>query len=119
MTETETKTKLGSVFIFVAILSVVEIMSRTLLAKADEKKDNVISWRVGVSIVLYIGVILLLFYSMRFGKFITVSALWDAGTIILATLSSYFILSESISRGEWVGLAFITTGVIILAVYTE
>ena len=112
-------TKLGSVLLFVAILSVAEITSRTILKKADDNNDKILSWRVGVSIALYIGVILLLFYSMQFGKFITVSALWDAGTILLAIASSYFILNESISPGEWVGLSLIATGVIVLAVYTK
>lgn len=109
---------LGYVLLFVVVLSVVEILSRTLLKRANERDEPLISWRVGLSTTLYIGVIILLFYSMDYGKFITVSALWDCGTIILGALSSYFLLNETISTGEWAGLGLITTGVIIMAIYT-
>lgn len=110
--------KLGYVFLFVVVLSIVEIMSRTILKRANERDDALISWRVGLSTILYIGVIILLFYSMDYGKFITVSALWDSGTIILGALSSYFILQETVSTGEWIGIGLITLGVIVMSIYT-
>jgi len=121
MTHT-TETKFGLVIIFVIILAVIEIGSRTLLKKAHDKKNEENSKTkllIGVSVVLYIVVILLLYYSMNFGKFITISALWDAGTIMLATISSYYLLNESINKGEFIGLGFIGTGVIIMALNTD
>ena len=107
------------VLVFVLFLSVIEITSRTLLKKARDNDDKLISWRVGLSTAIYIGVIIMLFYAMNYGKFITISALWDAGTIILGTFASYFILKETISVGEGVGLGFIIIGVIIMAYFTK
>jgi uncharacterized membrane protein len=118
----ENDNKLGIIIGLVVILSIIEIGSRTILKKAHDKKDegnNKTKLLIVASILLYISVILLLYYSMNFGKFITISALWDAGTILLATISSYYLLNESINKGEFIGLGFIGTGVIIMAMNTN
>lgn len=101
--------------IFIILLSALEITSRTLLKKAYEESKVIY---IFISVLLYLTVISLLYYSMRYAKFITVSALWDAGTIVLASISSYFILKETINRGEFIGLGLITSGVIAMAVST-
>lgn len=97
--------------LFVILLSVLEITSRTLLKKSYKDKKT---YLIFVCVILYLIVITLLYYSMSFGKFITVSALWDAGTIILATLSSLFILKEKITSGEFFGLFLIISGVVVM-----
>jgi len=101
--------------IFVTVLSVLEITSRSLLKEAYDKKKQLY---IFISVVLYLIVVSLLYFSMKYSKFITISALWDAGTIILATGASYFILKEKITRGEFIGLGFIIFGVCIMAYST-
>ena len=101
--------------IFATVLSILEITSRTILKEAYDNKKILY---VFISIVLYVIVISLLYFSMKYSKFITISALWDAGTIILATGASYFILKEEISRGEFIGLGLIIAGVCIMAYST-
>ena len=88
-------------------------MGRTLVNYAHEKKNK---RYLAVAVVAYAFLVYFLFKSYSYDRFCTVSALWDAGTLIISILIGKYILKEKTTFIENLGFALILIGFAMVSI---
>lgn len=99
-------------FIYVAILSVVEIFGDFNLrfyAQTSNLKY------LGYGLVGYAGVVFFLIKSLTLNNVLFVNALWDGMSNIVESLAAFVILGDRLeSSSQYVGLFLLIAGIILL-----
>jgi len=72
-----------------------------------------------IAFVIYAPILYLLTLTYDYSNFAISNAFWDSGTIIGTSLVGYFLFDETFSTGEYVGLALVITGAILIGIYSE
>ena len=100
-------------FVVLGALLFLDVMGRTIVNHAHEQNNKRF-------LVVAIGVYSLLVYALlksySYDRFCTISALWDAGTLIISILIGKFLLKEKTTTIENMGFLLIIAGFAMVSI---
>ncbi len=74
-------------------------------------------YNLGVGITGYIGIFMMLVYSLQGSTLLVVNNAWDAMSSLISSLYSYFILGERLEHTyQYFGIFFIIGGLLLLKI---
>ena len=100
-------------FIVLGALLFLDVMGRTLVNHAHEQNNTRFLY---VAVGVYALLVYALFKSYSYDRFCTISALWDAGTLIISILIGKFFLKEKTTTIENVGFLLIIAGFAMVSI---
>lgn len=74
------------------------------------------TWHFLLALMCYAVVCFFLYVAYNYQGVGIVNALWSGMTIVMMLAIGYFVFEERLTRWEWVGVAFIVTGMLIINV---
>lgn len=101
-------------FLFVVgALLFLDVLGRTLVNHAHEQNNKRFLY---IAFCVYALLVYALFKSYSYDRFCTISAIWDAGTLIISILIGKFLLKEKTTTIENIGFLLIVIGFIIITI---
>ena len=90
-----------------------DVLGRTFVNHAHEQNNKRFLY---IAVGVYALLVYALFKSYSYDRFCTISALWDAGTLIISILIGKFLLKEKTTTIENLGFLFIVIGFLIVSI---
>ncbi len=99
-------------FLVLGALLFLDVLGRTLVNNAHEQNNKRFLY---IAVGVYALLVYALFKSYSYDRFCTISALWDAGTLIISILIGKFLLKEKTTTIENIGFLLIVIGFMIIS----
>lgn len=100
-------------FLVLGALLFLDVLGRTLVNHAHEQNNKRFLY---IAVGVYALLVYALFKSYAYDRFCTISALWDAGTLIISILIGKFLLKEKTTTIENIGFLLIVIGFMIITI---
>jgi len=100
-------------FLVLGALLFLDVLGRTLVNHAHEQNNKRFLY---IAVGVYALLVYALFKSYSYDRFCSISALWDAGTLIISILIGKFLLKEKTTTIENIGFLLIVIGFLIISI---
>lgn len=100
----------GLIFGLVALETLGQYLSR----KYTDNKDKL--WMIMLAVVCYLGIVYILTKTYNYENIGIVNALWSGLALVSVAVVGYFLFEERFSNQDYVGIALILAGVVLLGI---
>ena len=95
-------------------LVTLETLGQYLARKYKDNKDKL--WMFIISVFCYIGIVYTLVKTYDFENIGFVNALWSSVALVVIALLGYFVFDEKFNNQEYVAIALVLAGTILLGI---